>query len=133
MMSQAFGISGQKIFKMKKLYLDDLRTPVNNEFEVVRSYEEAVTYIVDIGLPDFISFDHDLGIDEHDKILPSGYDFAKWLVEADLNGKIDITASFTFTVHSQNPVGKENIEKLLGNYLEMKRPGMLDTRKFRQE
>ena len=41
-------------------YLDDLR-PTPEGFERVYSYEEFVAYLQRYGLPDFISFDHDLG------------------------------------------------------------------------
>lgn len=53
---------------MKKLFLDDVRTvsmvypnASDDEFDVVRSYQEFVEYIMDNGLPDYISFDNDLG------------------------------------------------------------------------
>lgn len=45
-----------------KLYLDDLR-PVPEGYIGVRSYTEFVTYITDSGLPDFISFDHNSGLE----------------------------------------------------------------------
>src|SRR5690554_7456668 len=92
---------------MKKLYLDDLR-PIPEGFIGVRSYAEFVTYIETNGLPDFISFDHDLGLEE------SGFDCAKWLVNYCLDKKIGLPE---FTVHSQNPVGKKNIESLLNNFI----------------
>ena len=59
---------------MKRLYLDDLR-PIPEGFDGVRSFEEFVGYVTANGLPDYISFDHDLGEEK------SGYDCAKWLVE----------------------------------------------------
>ncbi|HLV50533.1 MAG TPA: cyclic-phosphate processing receiver domain-containing protein [Flavobacterium sp.] len=90
---------------MKNLYLDDLRS-VPQGFIGVRSYAEFVTYIETNGLPDFISFDHDLGLQE------SGFDCAKWLVNYCLDHKVKLP---DFTVHSQNPVGKKNIESLLNN------------------
>ena len=73
------------------------------------------------GMPNFISFDHDLGKNE-----PTGYDIAKWLVEVDMgrNKKILDRAAFhpdfDFYVHSKNPVGKANIEAYLNNYFKMK-------------
>lgn len=45
---------------MKNLYLDDQRTTPEN-FEKVYSYEDSTRYISDNGIPNFISFDHDLG------------------------------------------------------------------------
>ena len=74
------------------------------------------------GFPSFISFDHDLG---HEKY--TGYDIAKQLVENDMiSGDKDsrerykFSNDFGFYVHSQNPIGKANIEGLLNNYLKHK-------------
>jgi len=94
---------------MKKLYLDDLRSTPEN-FDRVYSYEEFPAFIKENGLPDFISFDHDLGEGK------TGFDCAKWLVEFCLDNELPLPE---FSVHSQNPVGKENIEKLLENFREV--------------
>ena len=88
------------------LYLDDLR-PTPEGFDRVYNYEEFVDYLERKGLPDFISFDHDLGEDL------SGYDCAKYLVEYCLTHQLPLP---NYKVHSQNPVGKENIERLLENF-----------------
>lgn len=102
------------------MYLDDLRTPIEAFDIVVRSYQEATEYIIKNGVPKFISFDHDLGINEKEELLPSGYDLAKWLVNADAECIITLPCNFTYKVHSQNPVGKKNIEALLESYLRFK-------------
>ena len=95
---------------MYKLYLDDIRTPRGNDWVIVRSFEEFTKTILERGTPDMISFDHDLGWDAiEDKELPSGYDCAKWIVENNIGIK-------DFFVHSANPVGAENITRLLDNY-----------------
>jgi hypothetical protein len=46
-----------------KIYLDDVRTPVDPEWIVVRNYEEFVQKVQDLGLEniELISLDHDLG------------------------------------------------------------------------
>ena len=56
---------------MKKLFLDDVRTiemiydkSMESEFDIVRTYEEFVAYIKKNGLPNYISFDNDLGLDK---------------------------------------------------------------------
>lgn len=106
---------------MKKLFLDDLRT-VNmvypsagaDEFDVVRSYKTFVAYIQKNGLPDFISFDNDLGLDEQGKIAPDGYAATKWLVS---ESGLDLS-NLTFKVHSANPVAAEQIRGLLNNYIQ---------------
>lgn len=105
---------------MKKLFLDDIRTidmiydaSEEKEFDIVRTYEEFVAYIQLNGLPDFISFDNDLGLDKNGEVAPDGYAAAKWLVyESGLNLK-----SLHFKVHSANPVAAEQIRGLLNNYI----------------
>ena len=105
---------------MKRLFLDDIRkvewiydAELATEFEVVRNYDEFVYFIQKNGLPDFISFDNDLGLDEKGKIAPDGYAAAKWLVyESGLDLK-----NLKFKVHSANPVAAEQIKGLLNNYI----------------
>lgn len=110
---------------MRKLFLDDMRKAPDFTWDVVRNYQEFVAYIKLHGVPDVISFDHDLG-DEHyieythgenyrlttGQELPinynkftekTGYDCAKWLIENGLRPK-------EYLVHSMNPVGVLNIK-----------------------
>ena len=105
---------------MKKLFLDDLRTldmvydeSMINGFDVVRTYSEFVAYIQSNGLPDFISFDNDLGLDKNGNLAPDGYAAAKWLV---YESGLDLR-SLKYKVHSANPVAAEQIRGLLENYL----------------
>jgi len=100
-----------------KLYLDDTRRPKSYFDVIVGSYEEAVRYVKKNGIPKFISFDYDLGCDENGIIVKSGYDFAKWLVEMDIENKYKFPKEFDFNVHSANPIGKNKIEAILNNYL----------------
>ncbi|HWZ22587.1 MAG TPA: cyclic-phosphate processing receiver domain-containing protein [Cytophagaceae bacterium] len=103
-----------------KLFLDDLRTvkmvyPDLEEFdfEIVRTYDAFVKCIKENGLPEFISFDNDLGEDDNNHLLPDGYAAAKWLVyESGLDLK-----NLRYKVHSANPVAKVQIESLLNNYI----------------
>ncbi|HEY9116271.1 MAG TPA: cyclic-phosphate processing receiver domain-containing protein [Roseivirga sp.] len=105
---------------MKKLFLDDIRevewiyeNQKTGAFEVVRNYDEFVEYIKKNGLPDFISFDNDLGLDENGIVAPDGYAAVKWLVyESGLDLK-----NLEFKVHSANPVAAEQIRGLLNNYI----------------
>ncbi|WP_289023065.1 cyclic-phosphate processing receiver domain-containing protein [uncultured Salegentibacter sp.] len=106
---------------MKKLFLDDLRTvdmvydySQISEFEVVRSYDEFVAYIQKNGLPYFISFDNDLGLDENGKVAEDGYAAAKWLV---YESGLDLR-ELQFKVHFANPVAAEQIRGLLSNYIQ---------------
>lgn len=102
------------------LFLDDLRTvamvyqkPEDYNFVVVRSYHDFVTYIQQHGLPQFISFDNDLGLGPDGLVAPDGYDAAKWLV---YESGLDLS-NLAYYVHSANPVAAEQIRGLLENYL----------------
>lgn len=105
---------------MKKLFLDDLRTiemvydkSMVFEFDIVRNYEDFIAYVKAHGLPDFISFDNDLGLDENGEVAPDGYAAAKWLVYDSGLDLIDLQ----FYVHSANTVAAKQIEGLLNNYI----------------
>ena len=98
---------------MKKLFLDDIRSPemvfdktVAKDFVLVRSYTEFVQYIKQNGLPDFISFDNDLGLDENGKVAPDGYTSAKWLV---YQSGLDLR-ELQFKAHSANPMVAGQVE-----------------------
>lgn len=104
-----------------KLYLDDIRHPSVSDYVIAKNVKEAKTLILQKGFPTHISFDHDLGLDENGVLLETGYDFAKWIVETDQSGEVIIPEDFTFTVHSANPIGAQNISGLLANYLEHKK------------
>lgn len=116
---------------MKKLYLDDIRTPKTDGWEIVRTYDEFVKYIETNGVPDVISFDHDLA-KEHTKYYfengghenppnplnqqfneKTGYDAAKWLCEYCWTNGLPLPE---WNVHSANPVGSDNIKFLLNNF-----------------
>ena len=102
---------------MSKLFIDDIRNPVEHDFFIVRSAKDAYEFMEEFGCPNHISFDHDLGASN----APTGFDIAKWMVEHDLDDNGDfIPRDFTFYVHSANPVGTANIEGLLNNYLAVK-------------
>lgn len=103
---------------MTKVYLDDERTPKVIPFdEIIRNSWDFFDYIKEHGCPDYISFDHDLGDESND-----GYEIVKQLVTMDIlrSGKL-IPENFTWHVHSANPVGRDNINKYLEQYLEFKK------------
>lgn len=107
-----------------RLFLDDERIPKTNDKDhpwvIARSVEQAKTLIEKNGCPFEISFDNDLGVAEMEK---EGYGFAKWLVDSDLSGAVEIPSDFRFNVHSANPSAKRNIQLLLDRYLKHKRDG----------
>ena len=98
------------------LFIDDERLPVekdNINWKVVRSYQEWVNILNEEWFPKHIQFDHDLWE------WPTWYDFAKYIVELDMKYNI-IDETFSFDVHSQNPVWRNNIIGYLNNYLKFK-------------
>ena len=113
-----------------KIYLDDVRTPVDNDWRVVRSYDEFVAKVTEIGLENIevISLDHDLGDSamrewhknvynnyslNYDNIIEkTGFHCAKWLVEQWLDGQ-PVTVVYT---HSANAIGSANIMGYINNY-----------------
>ena len=108
------------MIKMKKLFLDDIRSiemvydkSMEYEFDIVRNYDDFIRYIEENGLPEFISFDNDLGLDDEGNVAPDGYAAAKWLV---FESGLDLT-HLKFHVHSANPVAAEQIRGLLTNYI----------------
>lgn len=121
---------------MKRLFLDDERFPQSalngglvsydselyqndSEWFIARNYEEFVDYINENGLPDYISFDHDLADIEYSMGKMSfsyrektGYDCAKWLVDYCHDNNLKLPK---WQVHSANNIGKKNIQDYIKN------------------
>ena len=123
----------------KALYVDSTKTPIDipgyEKWVVVKNYDEFTEYIMKNGIPDYISFEHDLadehvidfvenqmqGIDAINYQLfkeKTGYDCALWLCEYieeqhNLDNMIKINA---VGVHSINPGGTKNILYCINNY-----------------
>lgn len=114
-----------------RLYLDDVRTPKDTDWKVVRNYDEFVSTVMYIGLEniELISLDHDLGdtamneyynnvspnytLDYNNIQEKTGLDCAKWLVAESMNTKIPLPQIY---VHSANPIGSANIMGYVNNY-----------------
>lgn len=114
------------------IYLDDVRTPItsNIRWVIVRSYDEFVSKITELGLENIklISLDHDLGdtaISEwhnnvynnftlnYDNITEkTGMDCTKWLVEKWMDGEPVCEVK----VHSANAIGSANMMGYINNY-----------------
>jgi len=115
-----------------KLYLDDIRTPLDKEWEVVRTFEELVKHIKQVGLEnyDVISLDHDLGdsaiqeyilngspnytLDYNNILEKTGMDCAKFLVAESMSTSIPLPQIY---IHSANPIGSANMMGYVNNYL----------------
>lgn len=110
------------------MLLDDERGPdhprvqkIDREFVVCKNCFQAKKALENFGCPDYIAFDHDLGVGYKE----TGHDFAKLLVEMDIeSGGKYIPNNFEFHVHSMNPVGARNIYCLLKGYLRSRSKGV---------
>ena len=121
-----------KINNRLRLYLDDIRTPVDDDWIVVRNYDEFVAQIKLNGLGNFevISLDHDLGegamveyytnvknnymLDYNNINERTGMDCCRYLVSESMNEKIPLPQIY---IHSANPIGSANMMGYINNYL----------------
>jgi len=119
----------------QRIYLDDVRTPIDEGWIIVRNYDEFVSTVKQIGFNniELISLDHDLGESamtewrtnvyknyelNYDNITEkTGYDCAKWLVERWIEGE----AIFDVYTHSANAIGSANIMGYINNYRHVSR------------
>jgi len=113
------------------LYLDDVRTPKADNWEVVRNYDEFIAHIKmnGLGAYEVISLDHDLGegamVEYYTNVKPNyeldynripektGMDCARFLVAEAMNTKIPLP---TIYIHSANPIGSANMIGYINNY-----------------
>lgn len=122
------------------LFLDDIRDPNSGfmayekrliydgyKWEVVRNYAEFVAKIEELGIPDFVSYDHDLADEHYTQEMyesiksyenairgtkeKTGLECAQYLCE-----KLNNKPHPPYIVHSQNPVGKLRIENYIKQY-----------------
>ena len=124
------------------LFLDDerqvydvkwMRLPNDEQWLVAKNYGQFVDTVMDLGLPKFVSFDHDLA-DFHYRVgsmenessafgglnrtfhygqEKTGYDAAKWLVDYCIFHKLKFPE---YAVHSLNAVGGKRISDYIKRY-----------------
>jgi hypothetical protein len=129
-----------------RIYLDDVRTPIEQDWIVVRSYQEFKDKVMEIGLKNIhmISLDHDLGdsamseyftnvspnykLDYTNITEKTGMDCTKWLVnqfydenpkriEMSRFDKRNVPIRFPAVyVHSANPIGSANMMGYINNF-----------------
>jgi hypothetical protein len=116
-------------------FLDDYRMPkdafkymhlpiyMDEKWHIVRNYFAFINIIQSKGLPNIISFDHDLAdihykkqnFDYNDETYEkTGYHCAKWLIDYCMDNKLDVPTNIM--VHSMNPYGTMNIMSLFKTY-----------------
>ena len=120
------------------LFLDDIRKPSDvtwvdlpmKTYIVVKNYRGFRETILNHGMPDFVSYDHDLSSEHYENYHKineqggleidynqfdekTGYDCAKFLVNE--CNKLGIKHP-PYAVHSMNPIGKQNIISYVESY-----------------
>jgi hypothetical protein len=121
-----------KIIKKLRLYLDDIRTPLGEDWIVARNYDEFVAQIKLHGLASFevISLDHDLGegamveyytnvknnytLDYNNINERTGMDCCRFLISESMTQNIPLPQVY---IHSANPIGAGNMMGYVNNYL----------------
>lgn len=92
-----------------KLWLDDIREAPEG-WVWARTYDEAIRYLTTLEVT-HASLDHDLAFDpvagEINKAAKSGYDLVCWMEEH------GIWPTYECKVHSQNPYGRIEMEKVI--------------------
>ena len=111
----AYDLTGDKQYKLL-------------DWVIVRNFEDFVKTIEKNGLPEVISFDHDLkdqhyyyyrmytfytGWIDYEVVEGSGYECTKWLINYLLNNDLK---SPEILIHTQNIIGAKNIKKEFENF-----------------
>lgn len=114
------------------LFLDDFRDPVSTfnymkdprylklEWIIVRDYDQFVKAIESRGIPQLVTYDHDLAESHYNPetwndtsgyLEKTGLECAKYLIN-----QLDGVKHPEYIVHSMNPVGKKNIINAIEDY-----------------
>lgn len=117
--------------KNYNLFLDDERNPkdvlnysdnqiyIQVPWFIVRNYEQFCSTIKEKGIPNMVSFDHDIAdfrqIGRYKETIElTGYNCAKWLIDYCMDHNLELPK--TILIHSKNNVGVKNIESLFKTY-----------------
>lgn len=97
------------------LFIDDEREPADDgwDYVIARTSADALDMLKENEAPVWISFDHDLGGDD------TAMKFCKGLVDHLITNRQKLPKEFDFQVHSQNPVGVENITAYMRNVIKV--------------
>lgn len=103
------------------LMIDDERFPSDEGVVLVRTCQEAIRECIDRGLPTHLLLDHDLGMywdhwdtESESYVKLTVIEFVVWLRDTlqILHHHVDFCPVKTYHIHSQNPVGAENIRNI---------------------
>lgn len=93
-------------------YSKNVFSRYNPNFIWVKNLKEFQDYILNNGMPDMVSFDHDIKPKYHVGKFENGEDVAKWFVS--YCNKNNLKLPFVFS-HSANLNGREQINNILSN------------------
>jgi hypothetical protein len=119
---------------MRAIFLDDVRFPEEVTWVkypkdikwivVVKNYNQFVNEIQTHGVPDVISWDNDLGIEDYIDPLcvdteaifkeRNGYDAMTWLMNLCIERHYQFPLSY---LHTMNPVAKIKMQKAIENFI----------------
>lgn len=94
-----------------KMFIDDERFPIADDWAIVRSSDSAIRMIKQNGMPSEISFDHDLGGDDTSIVI------VDFIINGLLDKDFEIPIGFKYSIHSQNPIGSINIKTKMDNII----------------
>ena len=102
-----------KFLSSKKLMIDDQvilneRVLPKGWFNLA-TYETSINYFLFNGIPEFITFDNDLGEPKE------GIDIVNWLIEKDLDFNF-LNNNFKFNIHSKNTEANRRMFNKLNDY-----------------
>ena len=92
-----------------ELFIDDERWPVDPYWVIARTPLQAIQALEHYGFPYHMALDHDLGTDANGNNL-TVMEFIDYIWKQADNNTLVIPKDFTYSVHSQNPIGAENIK-----------------------
>lgn len=105
-------IDDERCLKKHAAYLRENRVDVKLPWAIVRSYSEFVDWIEVNGVPDFVTFDHDIASFVGDREY-TGTDCARWLVNHCMTNGLPVPE---YNVHSSNGEGGKNIKSIFETY-----------------
>lgn len=131
------------------LFLDDTHGPKdlwgstkNPDYAVynwviVKDYDEFVAYIEEKGIPNQVSFDHNLD-EEHEEsvgkrkipydkfVHKTGYDCILWLIGYCIDNQLTLPKC---KVHCKPGSGKNNIEEVIAKFIQYQKDNPISTKK----
>lgn len=105
--SEARGVLETALYSRPKpyrLFIDDERYPTTPDWLIARTSYDAIHFTREFGMPTEIAFDHDLGG------IDTAIVYINWLEYRLMDDLTTFPPDFTYSIHSQNPIGAANIK-----------------------